>query len=90
MNRGKERSEGDEGERRKGKGKLSTRKMETLVCVLRPSAAGANGIKPQHKLLILKSSALGAAGAPGSLLILWSYRQCFQQAFYRLIVHSEA
>lgn len=106
LNGGKKRSEGNRGERRKGKGKLPPGEMERLqlhqpeahagplVALLRPSTAGANGVKPQHKLLILKSSALGAVGAQcstgsGSLLIMCSYRQCFQCAFYRLTVHSE-
>lgn len=65
-----------------------------LIAFLIPSTAGACGIKAQHKLLILKSSALGPVGAQrstgsGSLLIMCSYRQCFQRAFYGLIVHSE-
>lgn len=78
MNGEKKRSEGGGGERRKGKGELPTRGMETLrhwpvahpgplVAVLSGSTAGANGIKPHHKRLILKSSALGAACAPHPL-----------------------
>lgn len=106
LNGGKKRSEGNGGERRKRERQVTTRgDGETpvhrpeahtgpLVALLRPSTAGANGVKPQHKLLILKRSALGAAGAQcsagsGLLLIMCSYRQCFQWAFYRLTVHSE-
>jgi len=104
LNGRKKRSDRDGGERRKGKGKLPTGEMDRLhlhwpedhsgllVALLTPSTGSADAVKAHRK--ILKSSALGAVGAQrstgsGSLLIMCSYRQCFQQEFYGLIVHSE-
>lgn len=53
-----------EGRRHSGEWHWPVAHPGPLVAVLSGSTAGANGIKPHHKRLILKSSALGAACAP--------------------------
>lgn len=56
-----------EGRRHSGEWHWPVAHPGPLVAVLSSSTAGANGIKPHRKRLILKSGALGAACAPRPL-----------------------